>query len=161
MNVGRAYRSYSPDTAAGPEADWRLATSVTRLPAVRRPCPPMRLLCVDDEEDIRTILHLALGLDPELEVDLVDSGAAALARAATGGYDAIVLDAMMPGLDGYETCRRLKAAPETAAIPVVFLTAKTQRGEVDRALALGAVACLMKPFDPMTLARELRTALGR
>ena len=123
--------------------------------------PRMRLLCADDEEDIRTILQLALGLDPELEVELVDSGTAALARAATGGYDAIVLDAMMPGLDGYETCRRLKAVPETARIPVVFLTAKTQRGDVDRALALGAVACLMKPFDPMTLARELRTALGR
>ncbi len=121
----------------------------------------MRLLCADDEEDIRTILQLALGLDPELEVELVDSGTAALARAAAGGYDAIVLDAMMPGLDGYETCRRLKAAPETASIPIVFLTAKTQRGEVERALALGAIACLMKPFDPMTLARELRHALGR
>jgi CheY-like chemotaxis protein len=121
----------------------------------------MRLLCADDEEDIRTILELALGLDPELEVELVDSGAAALARAAAGGYDAIVLDGMMPDLDGYETCRQLKANPATAGIPVVFLTAKTQRAEVDRALALGAVACLMKPFDPMTLARELRTALGR
>jgi two-component system, OmpR family, response regulator len=92
---------------------------------------------------------------------VVDSGSAALARASAGGFDAIVLDAMMPGLDGYETCRRLKAAPETAGIPVVFLTAKTQRGEVERALAMGAVACLMKPFDPMTLARELRTVLGR
>ena len=121
----------------------------------------MRLLCADDEEDIRTILQLALGLDPELEVELVDSGAAALARAASGGFDAIVLDAMMPGLDGYETCRRLKASPATASIPVVFLTAKTQRSEIERAIRLGAVACLMKPFDPMTLARELRTALGR
>jgi CheY-like chemotaxis protein len=120
----------------------------------------MRLLCADDEEDIRLILELALGLDPELEIELVDSGAAALARAAASRYDAIVLDGMMPGLDGYETCRRLKADPATAAIPVIFLTAKTQRAEVDRALALGAVACLMKPFDPMTLARELRTALG-
>src|SRR5687768_13125762 len=84
---------------------------------------PMRLLCADDEEDIRTILQLALGLDPELEVELVDSGMAALTRAASGDFDAIVLDAMMPGLDGYETCRRLKQAPETAAIPIVFLTA--------------------------------------
>ena len=121
----------------------------------------MRLLCADDEEDIRTILELALGLDPDIQVELVDSGTAALERASAASYDAIVLDAMMPGLDGYETCRRLKAAPETANIPVVFLTAKTQRGEIERALALGAVACLMKPFDPMTLAHELRTALGR
>ena len=120
----------------------------------------MRLLCADDEEDIRTTLELALGMDPELEVDLVDSGAAALHRAAAGAYDAIVLDGMMPDLDGYETCRRLKADPATARIPIVFLTAKTQRAEVDRALEMGAVACLMKPFDPMTLAHELRTALG-
>lgn len=120
----------------------------------------MRLLCADDEEDIRTILELALGLDSELEAELVDSGAAALTRAAKGRYDAIVLDGMMPGLDGYETCRRLKADPATAGIPVIFLTAKTQRAEIERALALGAVACLMKPFNPMTLAAELRAALG-
>ena len=121
----------------------------------------MRLLCADDEEDIRTILQLALGLDPELEVELVDSGSEALARAGSGAYDAIVLDAMMPGLDGYETCRRLKADPATAAVPVVFLTAKTQREEVARALSIGAAACLTKPFDPLTLAGELRAALGR
>ena len=119
----------------------------------------MRLLCADDEEDIRTILSLALSLDPTLEVEIVDSGAAALERARSGTFDAIVLDGMMPGLDGYETCRRLKADPVTAAIPVVFLTAKTQRDEVARALAIGAVACLTKPFDPLTLAGELRAAL--
>ena len=83
-----------------------------------------------------------------------------LARAPAGNYDAIILDGMMPGLDGYETCRRLKADPATAAIPVVFLTAKTQRSEVERALALGAAACLVKPFDPMTVAGELRSVLG-
>jgi len=121
----------------------------------------LRLLCADDEEDIRTILQLALGLDPEFEVELVESGEAALARARVAKYDAILLDGMMPGLDGYETCRRLKAEPATAGIPVVFLTAKTQRAEVERALTLGAVACLMKPFDPMTLAAELRDALER
>ena len=121
----------------------------------------MRLLCADDEEDIRTILQLALSLDAELEVTLVESGEAALARAKMGGFDAIVLDGMMPGMDGYETCRRLKADPATNDIPVVFLTAKTQRNEVEQALNIGAVACLMKPFDPMTLAAELRAALGK
>ena len=121
----------------------------------------MRLLCADDDEDIRTILQLALSLDPEFDAVLVESGEAALARARVEKFDAILLDGMMPGLDGYETCRQLKAEPATARIPVVFLTAKTQRAEVDRALAIGAVACLMKPFDPMTLAGELRAALGR
>jgi CheY-like chemotaxis protein len=119
----------------------------------------MRLLCADDEADIRAILELALGLDPDLDVTIVDSGHAALARARETTYDVIVLDGMMPGLDGYETCRRLKADAATASIPVLFLTAKTQRDEVTRALALGAVACLTKPFDPLTIAREVREAL--
>lgn len=122
---------------------------------------PIRLLCADDEDDIRTILQLALSLDPELEVHLVASGAEALARAKSAAFDAIVLDGMMPDLDGYETCRRLKADPATAQVPVVFLTAKAQRGETERALALGAVACLTKPFDPMTIASDLRAALKR
>ena len=121
----------------------------------------MRLLCADDEEDIRTILELALSLDPELEVEIVASGQAALDRLDTASYDAVVLDGMMPGLDGYETCRRMKSNPRLAHIPVVFHTAKTQRDEIARALALGATACLTKPFDPMTLASELRSALGR
>jgi putative two-component system response regulator len=68
---------------------------------------------------------------------------------------------MMPGLDGYETCRQLKSDAATAQIPVVFLTAKTQREETKRALDLGAVACLTKPFDPVTIASDLRRALGR
>lgn len=120
----------------------------------------MRLLCVDDEVDIRVILELALELDPVFEVEIVSSGAEMLERAARGGYDLFVVDGMMPVMDGYETCRRLKADPATAAVPVVFLTAKTQREEIDRALSLGAAACLTKPFDPLTLAAELRAALG-
>ncbi len=121
----------------------------------------MRLLCADDEDDIRTVLELALSLDAEIAAELHPSGEALLQRAVAEPWDAILLDAMMPGLDGYETCARLKANPETADIPVVFLTARTQRSESERALALGAVACLAKPFDPMTLAAELRSALGR
>ena len=119
----------------------------------------MKLLCADDEPDLRTILALALSIDPGLEVEIVSSGAELLERASHTRYDAFLLDGMMPGLDGYETCRRLKDDPVTAAVPVVFLTAKTQKDEMRRALALGATACLMKPFDPLTLATELRAAL--
>jgi CheY-like chemotaxis protein len=122
---------------------------------------PIRLLCADDEDDIRTVLRLALSLDADLDVHFVTSGAEALAEARAGRFDAIVLDGMMPDLDGYETCRRLKQDPATAHIPVVFLTAKTQHGETQRALSLGAIACLTKPFDPLTIAGELRRALGR
>lgn len=121
----------------------------------------MRLLCADDEADIRTILELALSLDPRIEAELFDSGAALLDRARAGGADAILLDAMMPGMDGYETCRQLKADPATAHLPVVFLTARAQRGEQDLALSAGATATLTKPFDPLTLAGDLLAALGR
>ena len=120
----------------------------------------MRLLCADDEPDIRAVLRLALSLDPALDVELVESGHEAIERAATGKFDAILLDGMMPGLDGYETCRLLKADPATAHVPVVFLTAKTQRDEMRRALSVGAIACLTKPFDPLTIGRELRAALA-
>lgn len=121
----------------------------------------MRLLCADDEPDIRTILALALSLEPTIEAEFFASGAALIARAASGAADAVLLDAMMPGMDGYETCRRLKADPATAQLPVVFLTARAQRDEKTGALEVGAVACLTKPFDPMTLASELLRALGR
>jgi two-component system, OmpR family, response regulator len=120
----------------------------------------MRVLCADDEDDIRTILQLSLGLDPTIEAEVLPSGEALLARITEGAWDAVVLDAMMPGLDGYETCRRLKANPATQHIPVVFLTAKTQRQEISRALEAGAVASLEKPFDPLTLAAQLREAIG-
>lgn len=120
----------------------------------------MRVLCADDEEDIRTILGLALSLDPGIEARIVDCGEAVLALAHEG-WDAFLLDGMMPRIDGYETCRRLKADPRVAAIPVIFLTAKTSRDEVAQALALGATGSLAKPFDPMTLAADLRRLLGR
>lgn len=123
--------------------------------------PPLRILCADDEEDIRTILELSLGLDPGMQATVLPSGEALLAHVETGTWDAIILDAMMPGLDGYETCRRLKENPTTAHIPVVFLTARTQRDEVTRALSSGAVASLVKPFDPLELAGELRRVIAR
>jgi len=121
----------------------------------------MRLLCADDEPDIRTILELALSLEPGIEAEVLPSGLALLERVKSFAPDAILLDAMMPELDGYDTCRQLKANPETAAIPVIFLTARAQRGEQDSALEVGAIACLTKPFDPLTLAGELLVVLGR
>ena len=120
----------------------------------------MRILCVDDEADIRTILALALSLDPGLDAEIVDSGGALLDRARAADWDAFVLDGMLPDVDGLELCRRLKADPATARVPVVFLSARSQRVDAERALSAGARACLAKPFDPMTLARDLRAALA-
>jgi len=119
----------------------------------------VKVLCADDEPDIRLILELALGLDPSLEAEIVESGEAVLERVQRQEYDLIVLDGSMPGLDGYETCTQLKADPATADVPVVFLTANTQRYQRERALACGAVATITKPFDPMTLAADLHAAM--
>lgn len=119
----------------------------------------MRVLCADDEPEIRLILELALGLDPAIEAEIVESGDAVLERTSRREYDLIVLDGSMPGLDGYATCAKLKADPRTAMVPVVFLTANTQRVQREQALAAGAVATITKPFDPMTLAADLRAAM--
>ncbi len=130
--------------------------------AVRQAAPQlvrMRILCADDDPDLRVILEIALRLDPDIEPTIVETGAAALRALPNGPWDAILLDAMMPELDGYATCAALKADPGSRDIPVVFLTARTERGEAERALAVGAKACLSKPFDPMTLAQDLRAVL--
>ena len=118
-----------------------------------------RILIVDDEPLNVDLLEQELELLGYATVAAAD-GRRALERLAGEPIDLVLLDIMMPGLDGYETCRRLKADPSTAAIPVVFLTARTQKAEVEQAKTLGAVTCLIKPFDPMTLAGELRAALG-
>jgi CheY-like chemotaxis protein len=120
----------------------------------------MRILCADDDESIRMLLEVALGLDPDLHAEIVDSGESALARAHEG-WDVMVLDAMMPGLDGEQTCRRLKADPRTAAIPVFFLTAITEDRERQRLAESGAAGFLPKPFDPFTLADALRSELEK
>lgn len=119
----------------------------------------MKLLCADDEADIRMILELAFELDPSMEVTLVNSGEALLERAHEG-WDAFLVDGFMPGIDGLEVCRRLRADAVTAHTPIIFLSGRTQRDERDAAMAAGATATLAKPFDPMTLAADVRRALG-
>jgi CheY-like chemotaxis protein len=120
----------------------------------------VRVLCADDEADIRLVLELALGLDPAIAAEIVESGEAVIQRATSQHYDLIVLDGSMPGLDGYDTCLRLKADPRTASVPIIFLTANTQRAQRERAIECGAIATIDKPFDPMTLAAELRHLSG-
>jgi two-component system, OmpR family, response regulator len=119
----------------------------------------LKLLCVDDEEDIRTIIEMSLALDASINAEIVSDGQSLLARASSGAYDAFLLDAMMPEMDGYEVCRRLKQDPATRDVPIVFLTARTQRDDIEMVQQLGAVGCLKKPFDPLTIAVEIRNLL--
>lgn len=106
---------------------------------------------MEDNHDIRTIVKSALEMVGALEVCACESGAEALEALADFGPQLVLLDVMMPDLDGPGVLSRLRERPDTAGIPVIFLTAKTARTEVERLRALGALGVLTKPFDPMTL----------
>ena len=118
------------------------------------------VLLVDDEEDIRTVGQIALEDVGGLLPLLAGTSDEAVALANSGHPDLILLDVMMPGTDGPGTLARLRAAPATASIPIIFLTAKAQKADVQRLLALGAAGVIAKPFDPMTLVDEARKILG-
>jgi CheY-like chemotaxis protein len=115
----------------------------------------MRILAADDEADVRLLLELALGMHPDILLTIVPSGRDAVDRAVDGRYDLIVLDGMMPELDGAATCRLLKSDPRTADVPVVFLTALTSESARAELRAAGAAGFVAKPFDPFTIAAEL------
>lgn len=119
----------------------------------------MKILIIDDEADIRRIAHLALGRVGAMDVTEAQSGLEGLRKAEDTHPDAILLDVMMPGLDGPSTLAALRSNPATAHIPVIFLTAKAMVSELTRLRGLGAAAVLTKPFDPMTLAVQVRAAL--
>lgn len=119
-----------------------------------------RILIIDDEDDIREIAAMSLETVAGWEVIVANSGAQGLMRAASYKPDAILLDVMMPGMDGPTTFRELRKNPATAQIPVLFLTAKVQAADRQRFSDLGIEAVLVKPFDPMTLSTQIATALG-
>jgi two-component system OmpR family response regulator len=116
-----------------------------------------KILHIDDEADIREVVEISLGIDPALTSRNCGSGTEALVVAAEWQPDIILLDVMMPVMDGPATLLQLRANPQTADIPVVFMTARAQAREVDRFRSLGAVGVIPKPFDPMTLAASVRS----
>jgi CheY-like chemotaxis protein len=119
----------------------------------------IRILVVDDEPDIREVVDVSLGLDREFKMRACASGADALVMAAEWSPTLILLDVMMPRMDGPATLANLRRNPRTAQIPVVFLTARTQTDEIAQYLSLGAQGVLSKPFNPMTLAASVRSYL--
>lgn len=120
----------------------------------------VRVLHVDDEPDIREVVQLSLSLDPDLNVRSCPSGRDALTQAADWSPDLILLDVMMPNMDGPTTLGRLRQSPSTAGIPVVFMTARAQPRELEHFVSLGAEGVIAKPFDPMTLAASVRNYVG-
>jgi two-component system cell cycle response regulator len=117
--------------------------------------PPQTLLYVDDDRDIRVIVQTALNLAPGLTVHTAESGEQALEMARELRPDLVLLDVMMPGLDGPATLQRLRADPAIARIPVIFMTAKATPENAARYRALGASAVIPKPFDPMQLSSQV------
>lgn len=115
------------------------------------------LLYVDDEPDIREVVQMALGLAENLRVHVCDSGEQALATMPALKPDLVVLDVMMPGMDGPTTMSRMRADPALAGIPVVFMTAKAMPQEIMRFRELGAIGVIAKPFDPMRLSEQVFT----
>jgi CheY-like chemotaxis protein len=113
-------------------------------------------MIVDDDEDIRVVSEMSLRRLGKWEVVLAGSGDEAVAKARREQPDVILLDVMMPDSDGPTAMIRLREEPATAAIPVIFLTARVQAREVERYLELGALGVIRKPFDVMTLPDEIR-----
>jgi CheY-like chemotaxis protein len=118
-----------------------------------------RILVIDDEDDIREVAQVSLELVGPFDVVTASNGRDGVERARTAQPDAILLDVMMPDLDGPSTLAELRADPATRAIPVLFLTAKTQAAERARLAELGADGILTKPFDPLKLASDISTTL--
>ncbi|HUA99774.1 MAG TPA: response regulator [Terracidiphilus sp.] len=119
-----------------------------------------RVLIIDDEDDIREVAALSLETVAGWEVFMANSGTQGLARAIEHRPDAILLDVMMPGMDGPTTFRELRKNPITAGIPVLLLTAKVQSSDQRRFADLGVEAVLFKPFDPLTLPTQIAGVLG-
>jgi DNA-binding response OmpR family regulator len=115
----------------------------------------MRVLLVEDDPDVLKIAALALRFDGRFEVLQANSGRQALMMARQESPDLIVLDVMMPEMDGYETLRHLRSDAATAGIPVVFLSARAQEQDMQKGLGLGALGYLTKPFDAMQLPGKL------
>ena len=115
-----------------------------------------KILLVEDEADIRAVAQLALEAIGGFTVHLCDGGRAALAQIASFAPDLVLLDVMMPDMDGPATLAALRAQPAGATVPVVFMTAKVQPAEVEGYRKLGVLGVVAKPFDPMTLADTLR-----
>lgn len=121
---------------------------------------PMQILVVDDEDDIREVAALSLEAVAGRRVSSACDGESGIALALAEQPDAIVLDVMMPRVDGPATVARLQADPRTRDIPVILLTAKVQDADRRRFAELGVAGTLTKPFDPMTLTDQIAAILA-
>jgi two-component system OmpR family response regulator len=120
--------------------------------------PLQKILLVEDDDDIRTILKVALEKIGGFTVRACASGAEGLAAVTEFAPQLAILDVMMPGMDGPTVLSQLRGRPDTATLPVIFLTARAVPADIARLRALGALDVLTKPFDPMTLHEKVKAA---
>lgn len=120
-----------------------------------------KILVAEDDHDIRELIVLTLQFSG-FDVTSVEDGAAAVqaAKTSNGKFDLILMDVRMPHMTGYEACRRLKETEITKNIPIIFLSAKGQEGEVQTGLDLGAEQYILKPFAPDVLINTVSLILG-
>jgi len=120
--------------------------------------PDLRVFYVDDDDDIRLIASMALRIDPGIEVRAVSSGQDALALLDQGKWrpDVILLDVMMPGMDGFGLQHALRERNEVKGVTTIFMTARASRAGLEEYTASGADGVILKPFDPVQLAAEVR-----
>jgi len=123
--------------------------------------PLERILLVEDEKDIQIVSRLALEDIGKFQVQVCDSGQEALREAPTFGPDLILLDVLMPDLDGLATLEALRRIPSLAAVPVIFLTARARSQDIREYLRVGAIDVILKPFDPLTLGDQIREVWTR
>ncbi|MBM3223494.1 MAG: response regulator [Candidatus Tectomicrobia bacterium] len=122
--------------------------------------PTKQVLIIDDEEHIREVAQISLEMVGGWQVLTASSGRDGLAQAAATQPDAILLDVMMPDMDGPTTLQKLQATATLCAIPVIFLTAKVQATDQRRFVDLGVRGIINKPFDPMALPSQVAAVLG-
>ena len=120
-----------------------------------------RILVVEDERDVAQLIKHTLERGGDVKVDTLASGSDALRAVAAAPPDLLVLDLNLPGLDGTEVCRVLRARPATATLPIIMLTARTEESDRVLGLDLGADDYIVKPFSPRELAARIRAVLRR
>ena len=121
---------------------------------------PKQILIIDDEDDIREVAQVSLEMIGNWAVLTACSGQEGLTKAAAAQPDAILLDVMMPDMDGPSTFQQLQQIPALCHIPVILMTAKVQASDQRRFARLGVQGVISKPFDPLTLADQVATTLG-
>ncbi|MBX9686675.1 MAG: response regulator [Candidatus Obscuribacterales bacterium] len=120
----------------------------------------MKVLIIDDEEDIRSIASMSLGILGGIDVVEAEGGEEGISKAEAENPDVILLDHNMPGLDGPATLAKLRENSATKNIPVIFLTARALTSDMERLKQMGATGVITKPFDPTTLATQVKAILG-